>query len=268
MAEQCLLELPPAAGRLPPAPVRLGPFQPGREPFHGVVERPAERRLAKHVAAVAGHAAAGVGPARDDRERPPVLQDRDPVPLLEPQRFQRGGLQRRPAGRVLGAGGGHQRRAPGVQPGLVGGLRSGPVVGDPGGRYRSGVVMQVGGGGQAVVFDGHPAAPVGAEALEQRDRRPRLARPGGLCIRRAHDTKCTDSAAPHKPFADKGRRGCVFCVLSWCDSGKILFYRTEWGVSFLVNGAGSAGFARACARGSSSPGPQSPGRRSAAASPG
>ena len=133
VAEQRLLELPPSAARLPPAPVGPGPFQPGREPFHRVVERPAERRLADHVAAVAGHAAAGVRPARDDRERPPVLQDRDPVPLLEPQRFQRAGLQRRPAARVLGSRGGHQRRAPGVQPGLVGGRRSGPVVGDPGG---------------------------------------------------------------------------------------------------------------------------------------
>ena len=131
--EQRLLELPPTAARLPPAPVGPGPFQPGREPFHGVVERPAERRLADHVAAVAGHAAAGVGPARDDRERPPALQDRDPVPFLEPQRFQRAGLQRRPSARVLGARGGHQRRAPGVQPGLVGGPGSGLVVGDPGG---------------------------------------------------------------------------------------------------------------------------------------
>ncbi len=220
MAEQRLLELLPPGARLPPAPVGPGPFQPGREPFHGVVERPAKRRLTDHVAAVARHAAVHVGPARDDRERPPVLQDRDPVPFLEPQRFQRAGLQRRPAARVLGAGGGHQRRAPGVQPGLVGGLRSGPVVGDPGGRYRGGVVVQIGGRGQAVVFDGHLPASVGAETLEQRDRRPRLPRPGGFWLRCAHDRKCTDSAAPHKPFASKGSRSRVIRALSWCGSGK------------------------------------------------
>src|ERR1700678_3203253 len=79
------------------------------------------------------------------------------------------GLQRRPARRVLGAPGRHQRRASGVEPGLVGALRRGPVVGDPGGRYGGGVVMQVGGRGQAVVFDGDLAAPLRAETLKQRD---------------------------------------------------------------------------------------------------
>ena len=48
--------------------------------------------------------------------------------------LERLGPQRRAAARVLGPPRGHQRRAPGVQPGLVGGLGGGPVVGDPGGR--------------------------------------------------------------------------------------------------------------------------------------
>ena len=227
VAEQGLLELLPPAGRLPPAPVGPGPFQPGREAFHGVVERPAERRLADHVAAVAGHAAVHVGPARDDRERLSVLQDRDPVPFLEPQRFQRAGLQRRPSVRVLGLRGRHQRRAPGVQPGLVGRLRGGPVVGDPGGRYRRAVVVQVGGRGQAVVFDGHLAAPVGAETLQQRDRRLRLARSGGFWMRGAHDRKCTDSTARTNPSPEREpRRRILRPILVWQQENHLISERS------------------------------------------
>ena len=80
-------------------------------------------------------------------------------------------------GWVLGPLGGHQRRAPGVQPGLVGDRRRGPVVGDPGRRYRGSVVVQIGGRGQPVVFDGHLAAPVGAETFQQHGRLPRPGRP-------------------------------------------------------------------------------------------
>ena len=270
VAEQGLLELLPSAGRLPPAPVSLGPFQPGRESFHGVVERPAERRLADHVAAVAGHAAVHVGPACDDRERLSVLQNRDPVPFLEPQRFQRAGLQRRPSAGVLGLRGRHQRRAPGVQPGLIGRLRSGPVVGDPGGRYRRAVVVQVGGRGQAVVFDGHVAAPVGTETLQQRDRRLRLARSGGFWMRGAHDRKCTDSTAPHKPHPRKGTAAVNPAPYPGVAAGKSLNFRTELSVSFLLTGIRSGGFTRTGGTGAYCPGRRPPGareKRAAAAAP-
>ena len=162
--EQRLLELAPPG--LPPPPVGPGPLQPGREPLHGVVQRPAERRLADHVRAVAGQASVHVGPAGHHRERSSALQDRDPVPFLEPERLQRVGLQRRPAGRMLGPRGGHQRRAPRVQPRLVGGLRRRPVVRDPRRGDRRRVVVQVGGRDQPVVLDGNLAATVRAEALQ------------------------------------------------------------------------------------------------------
>src|ERR1700722_6281711 len=48
--------------------------------------------------------------------------------------------------------------------GLLGGW---PVVGDPGRRDRAAGVMHVGGRGRAVVLDHHPAAAVGALAVEQ-----------------------------------------------------------------------------------------------------
>ena len=72
------------------------------------------------------------------------------------------------------------------------------MVGDPGGGDRGGVVVQVSGRRQAIGFDGHLAAPVGTQALEQRHGRLRPDGPAGLRMRRPHATKCTDSAAPLK----------------------------------------------------------------------
>src|SRR5580704_13257806 len=134
--------------------------------------------------------------------------------------------------------------------------------------------MQIGGRGQAVVFDGYRTAPVGAGTLEQRDRRLRLARPGEFWLRCAHDTKCTDSTEPHKPFAPKGSQGWVTRALSWCDSRKIPFYiRTERSVTSFLDGTRPGGCTGTRPPGAAYPGQWSPAVclphcRAAAASPG
>ena len=118
----------------------------------------------------------------------------------------------------------HQRRAAGVQPGLVDGVGRGPVVGDPGGRDHRGVVVQVGGRGQPVVLDGHPAAPVGAGTLQQGDRR-------------IHDMKCTDSVTPHKPFGGAG----YGCALSWSGVCSLTGAGARWSARDQRTGAARPG---------------------------
>src|SRR5271170_785973 len=68
----------------------------------------------------------------------------------------------------------------------------GQVVGDPCGGYRGGLVVQVGGRGDAVVLDGHPSAAVRADALQQC---------GGLLdLGGDHAMKCTDLRFSPKPL--------------------------------------------------------------------
>ena len=111
-----LLETRPRILALPPAPERRCPVGARPQPFHGVVERPAERALAHNVPAVSGHPPGHVGPSRDNGQELAAFDDRDPVALLEPQGAQRPGVKWRPAAWMLGMTGGHERRPAGVEP--------------------------------------------------------------------------------------------------------------------------------------------------------
>src|SRR5215471_12961057 len=164
-----LLELTPARGRVAPLPELAGAFHPRTQPLDGVVKRPAEWRLADNIPAVAGHAAAGVGPAGNDGEHRAPLKQRDAVALLEPQRLQRGRVQGRPAARVTGAGRGHKGRLSGVDPRWVAGAWGAYVVGYPGGGDQRRLVAQVRGRDGAVELDRQPSAAVRAQAVQQRD---------------------------------------------------------------------------------------------------
>ncbi len=106
MAEQRLLEQRPGSVAGPPAPELGRLVQPLTESLERVVQRPAERGLADHVAAVARHALGQVCPAGDHRDRVAALQDADAVAFLQPDRGQRLSLQRRrPAGYLVCAAG-------------------------------------------------------------------------------------------------------------------------------------------------------------------
>ncbi len=170
VAERGLLELLPAGCRVPPLPVVLGPLDTRAKALERVIERPAERRLADHVPAVAGHAAAHVRPSGDDREQRPALQDGHAVAFLKPQRLQGRRVQRRPAAGVLGARGGHQRCLTAAYAARVGSSRGAHVVGDPGRGNDRRLIMQVRGGGNAVILDREPTTPIRAHAVEQRGR--------------------------------------------------------------------------------------------------
>src|SRR5579864_4867134 len=100
MAEGGLLEAAPGTGGLPPLPERAGLLRPRAEAFHGVVQRPADRRLADDVPAVAGHTLGHVGPAGDHREQLAVLQHGGPVALLEPQDGEAARVESRAAERM------------------------------------------------------------------------------------------------------------------------------------------------------------------------
>ncbi len=175
MAEHGLLESGPGALVGPPLPEILGLRRPRSQTFHRVIERPAERSLPDHVAAVSRHPPGHVGPARQHRQQAAVLEDHDAVALLEPQRPQRPRLGHGPAVRVLGVRRGHHRGLAGVQPVQVGRRGSRHMVGDPRGRDRGGRRVQVGGGGHAITLHDQAPARVGTLVFQQ-DRRPA---PGG-----------------------------------------------------------------------------------------
>ena len=172
VAQHRLLEARPGVIALAPAPERRRPVGPRAQPFHGVIERPAERALAHDVPAVPGHPPGHVGPARDDGQELAALDDGHPVALLEPQRAQGAGVQGRPAAGMLGVAGRHERRPAGFEPRQIGAGRRLLVIGDPRGGHDGIGVVQVGGGGGAVVLDHHPAAAVGALAVQQDSRLP------------------------------------------------------------------------------------------------
>ena len=94
--EHGLLERCPRAGVRAPRPEPPGSAIRGPRPSRASIQRPAERGLPDDVARVPGHALGHVGPAGDHRERLAVLQHGHAVAFLQPQRAQRGRVQRRP----------------------------------------------------------------------------------------------------------------------------------------------------------------------------
>ncbi len=171
-----LLEAGPRTLADPPAPEGRGPVRPRAQPFHGVVQGPRERGLADALPAVAGHPAGHVRPAGNHGEQPAALHQGDPVPFLEPQRPQDLRVQQQQATGMLGVPGRHHRSLPGLDLRRVGGGRGGLVVGQPDRGDHGRLVVDVRGGGHAVVLHDQPSAAVRALTGEQ-DLWP--ARPGG-----------------------------------------------------------------------------------------